>query len=209
MHRKQRPASGPPLAPRSPRHICCPLLPPPRAPWLCPHDCGWLFTPGCGDEPPEQQEGQRLGAPAEGTRAGREARPCCGAGWGRGVRRAPGKGQPLCDCGPFCPQGRPVCGCSRGPQTLQSPHFPARPRGHRDFSAPLCSGGISLLEVYFLQPLPLPPASPKLVFKMLLNTDPLPVSLRRKQVWEACHRWLNLPGSGDRAALGAPPLLLP
>lgn len=147
---------GPPLAPRSPRRICCPLLPPRRAPWLCPHDYGWLFTPGCGDEPPEQQEVQGLGASAEGTRAGRGARPCRGAGWGRGVRHAPGKGQPLCDCGPLSPQGRPMCGCSRGPQTLQSPYFSARLRGHRDFSAPLCSGGISLLEVFCI-PCPYPP----------------------------------------------------
>ena len=156
VHRKRRPALGSPLAPRSSRRICCPLLPPPRAPWLCPHDFSWLFTPGCGDEPPEQQEGQRSGAPAEGTRPGREARPCRGAGWERGVRRAPGEGQPLCDRGPLCPQGRPVCGCSRGPQTLQSPHFPARPRGHRDFSAPLCSAASASWRFIFCSPCPYP-----------------------------------------------------
>lgn len=167
-----------------PRHICCPLLPP-RAPWLCPHDYGWPFTPGCGGEPPDQQEGQGLGAPAEGTGAGREACPCLGVGWGRGVRCAPGRGQPLRDCGPLSPQGRPVCGCSRGPRTLQSLHFLARLRAHRDSSVLLHSGCVSLLEVYFLKPLPLPPTSPKLVFKMLLSTDPLSVSLRRNQIWGA------------------------
>ena len=131
------------------------------------------------------------------------------AGWsGERGQVCPGRGQPLRDCGPL-PGGRPVCGCSQGPPTLQSPHFLARPRAHGDSSALLRSGGFSLLEVYFLQPLPLPPASPKLVFKMLFSTDPWPVSLRRNQIWEACRRQLNLPGSGDGAALGAPPRLLP
>lgn len=169
----------------------------------------WLpFTPGCGGEP---QTSKRVRAWEPQLREpGLGGRHIPVAGWaggeGSGVRR--GGGNPSVIVG-LSPQGRPVCGCSRGPQTLQSPHFLARPRAHGGSSALLRSGGFSLLEVYFLQPLPLPPASPKLVFKMLFSTDPLPVSLRRNQIWEACHRQLNLPGSGDGAALGAPPRLPP
>lgn len=82
-----------------------PKLPPLRAPpGSAPTAVAGCSVPGCEGAPQDKQEGQGLGAPAEGTRAGGRHCPCSGAGWwGDGVWHAPWRGQPPCDHGGLSP----------------------------------------------------------------------------------------------------------
>lgn len=186
VDRKQRPALGPPPAP-------CPAPDISAAPSSLPELPGSALTTTAGrsrqgvEVNPQTSKRARAWEP-QLRELGLGGRRVPVAGWaggeGSGVPR--GEGSPSVTVG-LSPRKAGLCVAAVGdPEPCRAcTSWPGWLQAHGDSSVLLHSGGVSLLEVYFLKPLPLPPASPKLVFKMLLSTDPLSVSLRRNQIWEA------------------------